>query len=93
MDSYYKLRQLFLYKVRHGLLQIAMIITNCDSTNTTLGCQFTEQILTASKPVCFNIDVTFHVLEISVAWIKTLRSAYHSLPLHACNRISNQTKV
>ena len=36
MDSYYQLRQLFYYKVQHGLLQIAtgraMIITNCDST-------------------------------------------------------------
>ena len=40
MDSYYKLRQLFYYKVRHGLLQqvatgITMsdgFITNCDST-------------------------------------------------------------
>ena len=45
MDSYYKLRQLFYYKVRYGLLKIAMdllrmrqvlqsamIITNCEST-------------------------------------------------------------
>ena len=45
MDSYYKLRQLFYYKVRYGLfkiamdllrmrqvLQSAMIITNCEST-------------------------------------------------------------
>ena len=30
MDSYYKLRQLFYYKVRHGLLQIATGITKCD---------------------------------------------------------------
>ena len=30
MDSYYKLRQLFYYKVRHGLLQIASGITKCD---------------------------------------------------------------
>ena len=30
MDSYYKLRQLFYYKVRHGLLQIAKGITKCD---------------------------------------------------------------
>ena len=29
-DSYYKLRQLFYYKVRHGLLQIATGITKCD---------------------------------------------------------------
>ena len=43
--------------------------------------------------LCFNIDVTFYVLEIRVAWIKTLRSASVSIPLHACNRISNQTKV
>ena len=40
MDSYYKLRQLFYYKLRHGLLQIATgitkcdgFITNCDSTH------------------------------------------------------------
>ena len=30
MDSYYKLRQLFYYKVRHGLLQVAAGITKCD---------------------------------------------------------------
>ena len=30
MDSYYKLRQLFYYKVRHGLLQTATGITKCD---------------------------------------------------------------
>ena len=30
MDSYYKLRQLFYYKVRHGLLRVATGITKCD---------------------------------------------------------------
>ena len=30
MDSCYKLRQLYYYKVRHDLLQIATGITNCD---------------------------------------------------------------
>ena len=30
MDSYHKLRQLFYYKVRYGLLQIATGITECD---------------------------------------------------------------
>ena len=30
MDCYYKLRHLFYYKVRHGLLQIATAITKCD---------------------------------------------------------------
>ena len=30
MDSYYKLRQLFYYKERHGLLQVATGITKCD---------------------------------------------------------------
>ena len=30
MDGYYKLRQLFYYKVRHGLLQIVTGITKCD---------------------------------------------------------------
>ena len=30
MDCYYKLRHLFYYKVRHGLLQIATSITKCD---------------------------------------------------------------
>ena len=30
MDNFYKLRQLFYYKVRHGLLQIATGITKCD---------------------------------------------------------------
>ena len=30
MDCYYKLRHLFYYKVRHGLLQIATVITKCD---------------------------------------------------------------
>ena len=40
MDSYYKLRLIFYYKVRHGLLKIATgitkcdgFITNCDSTH------------------------------------------------------------
>ena len=31
----------------------------------------------------------FEDLEIRVAWMKTLRSASVSIPLHACNRISN----
>ena len=31
MNSYYKLRQLFHYKVRHGLLQVATGITKCDN--------------------------------------------------------------
>ena len=39
MDSYYKLRQLFYYKVRQGLLQIAMIITNWDSTPPPVSSQ------------------------------------------------------
>ena len=30
MDRYYKLRQLFYYKVRQGLLQITTGITKCD---------------------------------------------------------------
>ena len=30
MDSYYKLRQIFYYKVLHGLLQIATGIAKCD---------------------------------------------------------------
>ena len=30
MDQYYKLRQLFYYKVRQGLLQIRTGITKCD---------------------------------------------------------------
>ena len=30
MDSYYKLRRLFYYRVRHGLLQVATGITKCD---------------------------------------------------------------
>ena len=30
MDGYYKLRQLFYYKVRNGLLQITTGITKCD---------------------------------------------------------------
>ena len=29
MESYYKVRQLFYYKVRHGLLQVARGITKC----------------------------------------------------------------
>ena len=36
MDCYYKLRQLFYYKVRHGLLQIATGITKCDGFITHL---------------------------------------------------------
>ena len=52
MDCYYKLRHLFYYKVRHGLLQIATGITeiamnlleqiateaaNCDSTSNPIA--------------------------------------------------------
>ena len=36
MDSCYKLRQLFYYKVRHGILQIATGITKCDGFITKL---------------------------------------------------------
>ena len=41
MDGYYKLRQLFYYKVRHGLLQIATGITKCDGfiTNCNRCCK------------------------------------------------------
>ena len=41
MDSYYKLRQLFYYKVRHGLLHIATGITKCNGfiTNCNRCCQ------------------------------------------------------
>ena len=35
MDSYYKLRQLFYYKARYGLLKIATGITKCDGFITT----------------------------------------------------------
>ena len=44
MDGYYKLRQLFYYKVGNGLLQNTTgitkcdeVITNCDSTHAPIG--------------------------------------------------------
>ena len=48
MDSYYKLRQLFYYKVRHGLLQVATGITKCDDyykLRQSVNRQFLEQII------------------------------------------------
>ena len=41
MDSYYKLRHLFYYKVRHGLLQVATGITKCDGFIT--NCDTTKR--------------------------------------------------
>ena len=40
MDSCHKLRQLFYYKVRHGILPIATCITKCDGFIT--NCDSTE---------------------------------------------------
>ena len=48
MDSYYKLRQLFYYKVRHGLLQVATGITKCDDyykLRQSVNRQFLEKII------------------------------------------------
>ena len=39
MDSHYKSRQLFYYKLRHGLLQIATDITKCDDYYSTATVQ------------------------------------------------------
>ena len=54
MDCYYKLRQLFYYKVRHGLLQIATGITKCDGfiTNCDRYCKvrWLLQIATVHVP-------------------------------------------
>ena len=48
MDSYYKLRQLFYYKVRHGLLQVVTGITKCDDyykLRQSVNRQFLEKII------------------------------------------------
>ena len=42
--NYYKLRQLFNYKSRHGLLQSAMIITDCLSTVYSDTLQLKEEV-------------------------------------------------
>jgi len=42
LDNYYKLRQLFYYKVRQ-VLQSAMIFTNCDSITVT--CKWALKLL------------------------------------------------
>ena len=47
MESYYKLRQLFYYKVRHGLLQIATGITKCDDYYKLRQCPYID--LTSSR--------------------------------------------
>ena len=52
MDCYYKLRQLFYYKLRQ-VLQSAMIITNCDSTavNESLDSFAKKKTKTKNKTV------------------------------------------
>ena len=58
MDCYYKLRHLFYYKVRHGLLQIATSITKCDDYYKL------RQVL-QSAMIITNYDITLlrsHVL-------------------------------
>ena len=54
MDSYYKLRQLFYYKVQHGLLQIAIGITKCDGFITNCDRYYKMQRLLqiATVPPC-----------------------------------------
>ena len=47
--NYYKLRQLFNYKSRHGLLQSAMIITDCLSTVYSDTLQLKEEVDYISK--------------------------------------------
>ena len=53
MDSYYKLRQLFYYKVRHGLLRVATGITKCDgfikNCNRYYKVQWLLQIVTLQR--------------------------------------------
>ena len=47
--NYYKLRQLFNYKSRHGLLQSAMIITDCLGTVYSDTLQLKEEVDFISK--------------------------------------------
>ena len=42
MESYYKLRQLFYYKVRHSLLEIATGITKCDDYYKLRQCPYID---------------------------------------------------
>ena len=45
IDGCYKLRQLFYYKVRHGILQIATGITKCDGFITTCDRYYKVRLL------------------------------------------------
>ena len=51
---YYKLRQLFYYKVQHGLLQIAIGITKCDELITNCDKYYKMRWLLqiATVPLC-----------------------------------------
>ena len=53
MDSYYKWGQLFYYKVRHGLLQIATDITKCDGFITNCDRYYKVRWLLRIATVCF----------------------------------------
>ena len=86
MDSYYKLRQLFYYKVRHGLLQIATGITKCDTVYYKL-----RQVL-QSEMIITNCDSTvlscFILNYLNVYCIREL-SVYLPLTFVASNVMLN----
>ena len=56
MDCYYKLRQLFYYKVRHGLLQIATGITKCDGFITNRDSYYKVRWLLQIATVQFSLE-------------------------------------
>ena len=64
MESYYKLRQLFYYKVRHGLLQVARGITKCRMDLL----QIATGITNLSVMIITNCDVTLRKLVCVIKW-------------------------
>ena len=72
MDSYYKLRQLFYYKVRHGLLQIATGITKCDDYYKL------RQHKRASKDACTCIAIE------SPGWPSLFKDRFQSCGQQLC---------
>ena len=78
MDSCYKLRQLFYYKVRHGLLQIATGITKCDGFITNSDRYYKVRRLLQIA------TVQRHSIKMSCA-VLTFESGHDTVSFGTCN--------
>ena len=78
VDSCYKLRQLFYYKVRHGLLQIATGITKCDGFITNRDRYYKVRRLLQIA------TVQRHSIKMSCA-VLTFESGHDTVSFGTCN--------